>query len=158
MHPQVYIGRSYIFTFMLTGYEKGFLEGMIDADGCISIGRQKVKRKSAASRGWRPYVRLVIDNNNKEFLEKARSIIGYGHICNRTGRIWTYNVSHWGCKKLFPEIKLIVKEPRRLHAIKIFKHMDGKCGKGKKYTEKLEKLIVSRPPASVATLAMTKTL
>ena len=55
----------------LTEYEKGFLEGTIDSDGCISIF--KVKRsKPIEKRGWQPVVCLLVSNNNKDFLEKRR--------------------------------------------------------------------------------------
>ena len=56
----------------LNNYEKGFFEGLIDADGCISIyafqrndckGRHKIQ------------VRLSISNNSIGLLNKAKSII-----------------------------------------------------------------------------------
>ena len=138
---------------MLTEYEKGFLEGAIDADGCITIVKCKSSRHT---RGWKPLIHLQIGNNNSEYLEKIRNIIGGGGINrytnNRGRKMWVYVLSHSKCKKLFPHLKLIVKEPRRLHAMKIFNYMANKSlaeYRSDEYTQKLEMLINTRPLASV---------
>ena len=150
---------------MLTEYEKGFLEGAIDADGCITICRCKTYRTDG-KRKWAPQVKLMIGGNNRKYLEKIKSIIGTGGIGmhERNGfkkgskqRIWYYWLSHSGCRRLFPQIQLIVKEPRRRHAIKILNYMarqsvtrqPGVSLQSKQYIKTLEHLMNTVPKASI---------
>lgn len=141
---------------MLTDYEKGFVEGVIDTDGCITI----YKHRHKASRGWHAKVLLSVSNCNDNLLKKFQNIVGGGTIIkkpNKTGGIYEYRLQQYGengCKKLFPQITLIVKEERRLYAFKIWKHIEGSSlnrNRGVTYEKKLEQLMANMPSASKKT-------
>ena len=130
---------------MLTEYEKGFLEGAIDADGCITITKVSQKR---VKWGWTPQISLQVDNNNYLYLQKIKNIIGEGTITHRHEKTWSYRLYKYGCKRLFPQIKLIVKEKRRQHSLKIFQTMENQFNPQPNYEETLTHLMTTIPPAS----------
>ena len=141
---------------MLTVYEKGFVEGVIDSDGCISI----CKHPSKAHRKWHAKITLSVSNCNDIFLRKLQRIIGAGKIRrmnNAYGGIFEYRLQAYGengCKSLFPQIKLIVKEERRLYALRIWKHIEGSSknqNRSKAYEKELLCLMDNIPLASKKT-------
>jgi len=101
----------------LTDYERGFLEALIDGEGCISLVKYRRKRKTRRHKAeivWRP--RVQISNMNRDLLEKARRMIGSGSIClmkkgNGGRRVWVYTISK--LYSLLPQLRLVVKEERR---------------------------------------------
>ena len=133
----------------LNDYERGLLEGVIDADGCINIC--KVSREGG--KGWYPSIRISISNNHKKFLERIKGIIyqktGYktkiitkrkkGYKNNYEYRISSTEIMSW----LLLQLDLVVKRRKQLKAIEILKI--AKSGRGinrfnnKVYNKKLEK-------------------
>jgi hypothetical protein len=103
-------------TRTLTEYEKGFIEGFLDADGCITLNQ---------GRNLKPKVIVCFANNSIEILEKIAKIIGEVKpprlISKRPGyelRIQRQSV----VKNILSQISLIVKEPRRKIALKLLEY------------------------------------
>ncbi len=106
----------------ITQYEKGFLEGLIDGEGCLCIAHSIDKRDGEIFR-----VELSISNTNLKLLKKAQKIIKGGSI----QKLIRKNKKHKDCfllrfnssatKNILPQLSLIVKEHKRKIAIKILK-------------------------------------
>ena len=98
---------------VLTDYERGFLEGIIDGEGCLYTGLN--------SNGKTRLFNLLISMTNKEILEKTRTIIGEGIVrgprsADRRGHRlpeWTYIASANTLRWLLPQLRLIVKEDKK---------------------------------------------
>lgn len=101
----------------LSDYERGFLEGVIDGEGCI--GLYKKKRDNPKGFSW--IVTVKISNTNKAFLEKAKMICGNKgaiSLCspafNATRDFYDYRIPVDTCKVILPQLRLIIKEEQRL--------------------------------------------
>lgn len=111
----------------LTQYEKGFLEGLIDSEGCICLYKNKTRYNTITT-----IPSLTISNINLKFLLKAKKIVKYGTIKQQkleSGNIiYEYNISPNGMRYLLPSLKLIVKEQDRKNILKVLKILDKKHG------------------------------
>ena len=102
---------------MLSEYEKGYITGAIDGEGCLTCFKRKGKKLKLGF-GIRP--RLSITNTCPEFLSYLKEIIGFGFIrpvrYKRQREHWKkvqiFDVGSKGLKILLPEIKngLIIKK------------------------------------------------
>ena len=104
----------------LSLYEKGFIEAALDGEGTIGLYKEKTEK---VRRGFCWRVRCQISNTNKLWLEKIKRIIGAGHI----GKDYRHRENHHQCytlylsanvtRQLLPQIKLVIKEKRRVLTI-----------------------------------------
>ena len=103
-------------------HDKGYLEGIIDGEGCLCLYKYKMKS------GNFTYVpELTIANKNKRMLEKIKRIIKSGNIYKlhqRQSYIYAYKIQSTGLKKLLPRLKLIIKEKERQLMLKILKILE----------------------------------
>ena len=135
---------------ILSDYEKGFLEGIIDADGCVSLYKKryyKDKGHGSAKRGWTPSIKVMIANNSIELLQKIQNIINEkGMIAEKRKKgykkiNYELRYSHDVCRWLLPQLRFIVKEERRILALKILSHIKGNTRGDDAYEKKLEQLV-----------------
>jgi len=112
----------------LNQYEKGFLEGLIDGEGSISLAKTKTKQntKWRTNRGFQWQPRMEIGNTNKQLLEKAQKIIREG-VITKSGKtkkgviFWKYTASSNVLRRILPQLQLIVKERQKLYLLKALK-------------------------------------
>jgi hypothetical protein len=95
-------------SLFLSDYQRGYIEGLIDGEGCISRSANR----------WM----LTIKNTNVNILLKAQAIIG-GAICSHSSReteksSWGLHLRHSALLALLPQITLIEKESRRQECLK----------------------------------------
>ena len=97
-------------------YERGFIEGVLDSDGSITL-----KRRGNSYSGYSPIVRVSFSNNSKEFLGKVRRILGCGHkLTQKKGeKCYKFALGQTNSKELLEQIKLVVKEGRRKVGLKL---------------------------------------
>lgn len=91
----------------ISEYEKGYLAGMIDGEGCLGMYFQK---NGTGYQYWN--ITLIISNNSYETLWEIRNIVGEGNIWRsgwRRPRAWRYQVSGKTLEWLLPKLKLITK-------------------------------------------------
>ena len=95
----------------------GWLEGLIDGEGCLSL--YKTKRETI--RGFQWYSSVVINNTDRRLLEHAQKIIGGGHLNGpyRNGNpnwkpIYMFRIGPNLQRKWLPRLHLITKEQHRL--------------------------------------------
>lgn len=98
--------------------EMGYIAGMLDADGCIGIARQKSRSNSF------PYdfkIRVIITNTNFDLIEWLQKTIGAGHAYFTEyqykpmwSRVHRYTVTSDVARQLLKQIThlLIVKRER----------------------------------------------
>jgi len=99
-----------------SGYEKGFLEGFIDADGSICLRKNK--------KGIAPNVILSFSNNSKEILRKIQKIVGAEHLALilKKGSVnYRLSLTSTLAIGILKQITLTVKEQRRQKAIELDK-------------------------------------
>jgi hypothetical protein len=111
----------------LSEYERGWLEGIIDGEGSLSLysGRPREGRKVS----WQPILR--VSNTNSRLLERVVELIGFSHvIADRSPRTpnhkRTYAVVYGSSalRWLLPQLRLIAKEGQRvllLEAVEILR-------------------------------------
>lgn len=96
-------------------YERGFLEGVIDSDGCLHFAKYK---RSMRPRGFQWSARLLIGNTNRSLLEKIQKIVGFGHIhkipVKKGKQPYVYQLGSKPLLNLLLQIRLTVKEKQRL--------------------------------------------
>lgn len=121
--------------------EKGFLEGLIDGEGSISLLKEN-RPKFSAGCTYKP--RLNISNKNRPLLELAQKIIGGGAIVNARSGVYNFDVSANLMRKILPNLVLIAKEKQRLLIIEALDILTFRCGKHciqpKENIERLEKI------------------
>jgi len=107
----------------LTPYQKGFLEGLIDSEGCLSFTR-------GIDRGQLYFTTcLVIANTNINLLKKAYKIIKRGYIKGWKSKgfrskykiCYQYVLKPNALRYLLPSLKLVVKEAERKNVLKVLK-------------------------------------
>lgn len=110
----------------LTEYERGFIEGFLDADGCIGLYKQMYDY----GRGWTIRLTLTFSNNSLEILEKIYDILGEsGSIVKRVNKgVFNYDLKyrHNAMRRILPQLKLIIKEHRRKTALAILDRLGKK--------------------------------
>jgi hypothetical protein len=106
----------------ISGYEKGFLEGVIDGEGSLCL-RKDNSPKSRNRKGyvWAPCG--MVFNTDIDFLKKVQKIVGSGSIvvAARKGlngknhkQSYRYNFPRQALRTLLPQLELIVKEKQRI--------------------------------------------
>lgn len=100
----------------------GWLEGIIDGEGCLGLYKVKCARYRNGYR-WVPL--LTISNTNMNILEEAKRIAGVGNISmnheqtdKRKAR-WILQMSHGQLRILLPRIRLRGKEKQRLLLLEV---------------------------------------
>lgn len=105
---------------VLNEYERGYIEAFLDADGCISVYRNKKDCDRS-----RPRVEVGFYNNNLAVLEKISSILGisaniYKKEVNRVNPSYTLKVTKKAEQyELLKQLNLVVKEERRKIALRV---------------------------------------
>ena len=99
----------------LTQYQKGWLSGIIDGEGSISLIKEKRPHFKA---GCTYKARFNVGNTDLKLLKEAQKICGGGHICKRKPmenrkQFWTLDISANIIRDIFPQIKLIAKEKQK---------------------------------------------
>jgi len=97
--------------------ELGWLEGMIDGDGSLFLGKTKMPdyRRGFA---WNP--KLSIGTTSKAIAERVKAIIGEGAVYRssppRGGKleVWNYRLGVKGLRRLLPKLQLVEKERQRV--------------------------------------------
>jgi hypothetical protein len=130
----------------LTDYEKGFLDGLIDGEGSITLTKEYARpNKRTASRGWQPRIVISIANNSLELLDKTQKILGTNlKPVVKLPKKPTHNISyqigigHGLARDLLPQLSFgtIDKERRRLLAMEILTCLENG---NNQYTNTLEK-------------------
>lgn len=130
----------------LSQYEKGFVEAFIDTDGSIYLS--KVKR--IRGKGYTPKIALDFSNNSIKILEKIKEILNQEHrklTLKKGSKNYKISFRHGIIRKLFPQIRLVIKEDKRKKSLEILKHLENAAigGRGKintlEYQEKMDKLV-----------------
>ena len=93
-----------------TDYEKGWLSGLIDGEGSISLLKE---RRSHFRSGYAYKPRLNISNKNLNLIKKAQNLIGGCITQNKKSNVFNLDVSANNIRSILPKIKLIVKERKR---------------------------------------------
>lgn len=128
----------------LSEYERGFLEALIDGEGCLHARIHK------NGKTW--LFNLIINMTNEEILNKAKQIIGEGRINHRVYRIprrkpsWTYVASANTLRWLLPQLNLIVKREKKeriLGALNLVFLTPRYSQKNEEYYRKLEEVMLS---------------
>jgi len=96
----------------LSDYEKGFIEASIDTDG--SIGLSKKQQGIIV-------IELSFSNNSLEYLDKIKQMLNTTNksVLKKGTKNYTVKVGVTTMKWLFPQIKLVVKENKRIVALKM---------------------------------------
>ncbi len=107
----------------LTNYQKGFIEGMLDGEGCISLCKSHKKKSYLI---LHPEVKIT--NTNFNILNKISKMIN--RECSIHKRK-SFNPKHKPCYllrihsnaavEILSQIKLIIKENKRKIVLKVFK-------------------------------------
>jgi hypothetical protein len=105
---------------VLTEYERGLLEGIIDGEGCLYVYESQQAGK------WKHWhVRLSIANNSKEFLKRVEQIVGKGSWACKNGKSWELRYSSNTLRWLLPQLNLVVNKEKKekiLRILNILKH------------------------------------
>lgn len=122
-------------TIEWTERKLGFLEGLIDADGSISLIKEKRPHFKAGCT-YKP--RMNIGNVCLELLERTRTIIGAGCINENKNhrlkphyqRFYILDVSVNGIRRILPHLRFIVKERQRVLILEASDILKKRTGKG----------------------------
>lgn len=121
-------------TELLTDYERGYLNGLFDGEGSITMNRDKMLRKGqsrrSAKRGWQADIRLSLSNTSTEMFDEVQSILGSDLKLTVTKpreshhkTAYSIRYAHKVLRWLLPQMRFTVveKERRRILAIEILK-------------------------------------
>lgn len=133
---------------MLTDYERGFFEAVLDAEGMLTLRRLK-SRCYKAGHQFNPIG--CIDNTNWMFLEKIKAMIGSGSICVHQKHENTnykpsfrYTFPRAVMREILPQLTLIVKKRQKEIVLEALALLSGHKGLGRglkqEYTQRLEVL------------------
>lgn len=113
--------RSEIMRKTLTDYERGWLEALIDGEGCISF-KKEPRRHIRRGYLWRVF--LIIANTNRDIIYRARELIGGGKVILKKSYhnpkyrdVYSLEVGHTFLTHILPQLRLIVKERERQLAL-----------------------------------------
>lgn len=98
-------------SFVLTDYERGFLEALIDGEGSISLIKHNKKK---LRRGFAWHCSVAIGNDNRKLLEKAQRICHGGHLNPEYGTHYTLQLGIKVMKEILPQLDLIVKREQSI--------------------------------------------
>lgn len=129
-----------------TEYDKGWLSALIDADGSLSLLKDK-RPRNLIGYGYKP--RVNIGNTKVAILEKAQSLLGGAIIKHpekfREDRGWSpfYNldISANNLRIALPQLRFVIKERQRILLIRALEILARHKGKGNPRTqEELDEL------------------
>jgi hypothetical protein len=119
----------------LTDYERGWLEALIDSEGCIYFG---LRYERGALRSW--YTAVKAGNKNRKFLEKAVRIVGGGALNpqkvrgNREGS-WQVTWHASIIRRFLPELDLVVKRRQKELMLEVLRMTSGwRKGRGQPHS------------------------
>ncbi len=109
------VNKIYNRSNILNCYEKGYIAGVLDGDGCIYLN----KKKKA--------ITVIFTNKSKPLLEKISYLIGINTtICYQQSKdVYNIQYKHSAIKHFLPQLKLIVRERKRVLALEILKYKTG---------------------------------
>lgn len=119
----------------LNDYERGFIEGFLDADGYISLSK---RRKSSMKPKYKRAPAIVVGfcNTNIDVLKKIRQIIGVDKkftVKKPKGTYkesYTYVLISFDAINLLKQVSLVVKEETRLKALELHEYVQSIGGHG----------------------------
>jgi len=116
----------------LTERQLGWLEGLIDGEGSIVLS--KLNRRKKVQKGFTWHAFIEIGNTNLDLLNRIKEVTGIGSVYKNRLRggsslvsnpndvrykpCHAYHLGSNGLRELLPQLKLIVKEKRRLLMLK----------------------------------------
>ncbi len=124
----------------LSDYERGWLECLVDGEGCLYFG---VRYERERLRSWR--AALHIGNKSRPFLEKAMKICGAGSIYGYRAKgnrkhAWQYVLYGETLRSLLPQLDLIVKREQKTLLMKALQITDNRnAGFRRPYSPELQK-------------------
>ncbi len=104
----------------ISPYDWGWLAGIIDGEGTITIGKARGGGKWRRGFGWVFY--FEISNTNLDIIERARRLLepvlgpGWLRVDSRLGRRTAYSLRYMNRKRLryfLPHLRLVGKEAQR---------------------------------------------
>lgn len=118
----------------------GWLEGIIDGEGCLMLNR----RKYIGSKEFNYLAVLTVGSTTKCILERVQAIIGEGSIRlsspsgTRLGKkpFFIYSLNPNGLRRFLPLARFVLKEPQRLlllEALQITKRGQNQFGDRSRY-------------------------
>ena len=119
----------------LTQYQKGWLSGIIDGEGCISLIKEK---RLYFKVGYTYKARFNVGNTDLKLVKETQKIIGGGCIVKASKRFredirhkpfWNLDVSANIIRDIFPQIKLIIKDEQRKLLLRALKILERHCGR-----------------------------
>lgn len=102
-----------------TDYDLGWLSGIIDGEGSLSLLKEKRPNQKAGCQ-YKP--RLSIGNKDLGILKKAQDLMGGAIIGPRKSDVYELQISANNMRKILPIIKLIAKDKQRnlmIHALNL---------------------------------------
>ena len=127
-----------------TDYNLGWLSGIIDGEGSISLLKERRPWQKA---GFQYKPRLNIGNKNIELILKAQLIIGGGCIIGPNNKgVYNLDVSANKMREILPKLKLIAKRKQKIIIIEAlellsFRHRGRSSPMTREETKKFEKLV-----------------
>ena len=111
-------------------YYRGWLEGIIDGEGSLSLFREK---RTHFKDGYTYKPQLSIGSNDRVLVERVKEIIGAGAIVANRAKIrkhilWQYSLNANGLRKLLPRIKLLIKDRQRLLLLEALEILETRRG------------------------------
>jgi len=113
----------------LNDYERGWVSGLVDGEGSISVVWGKGKRKLRPHIS--PCIRMTLTNSCRPLLEEAQKVLGVGTIHEKKSKrrttsnrkqCWTYqNADQTTLTQVLPQLRLIVKEEIKSLAIELIR-------------------------------------
>ena len=108
----------------------GWLEGIIDGEGCLGLYSSPVSGKNGPRRRWLPL--LTITNTNRAIIDRAKGIVGAGSVYRRKGvserdkPFFHYAIGANGLRSILPVLRLTAKEQQRLLLLEALALSNGK--------------------------------
>jgi hypothetical protein len=125
-----------IIKLNLSERQLGWLEGLIDGEGCLSMSKLKFYKQR-----WT--LTVYISNTNRRLLEEVRRTIGYGTITKHISQnkpfkpVFAYHLPRKVMGLLLSKLKLIAKEKQRILLLEADKLLAYK--RGKKHCQAIDK-------------------
>jgi len=105
----------------LTPRFKGYLEGLIDGEGCIGLYKEKTKYGNIT---YKP--EFSIANNDVAILKRIQKALGYGTVAlqGKGKKCYAFRLKAGGMRDLLPNLKLFIKEDQRKTMLKVLPILD----------------------------------